>query len=90
MDYVSPIDPRTQKRMPQADRPQTLKGRRIVLLDISQRRSREFLDRIEQLLHERGATTSRHAKPTAARPATADLVEEIAIHGDLVVEGLAD
>jgi hypothetical protein len=90
MEYVSPIDPRTQARVPQADRPQTLEERRVVLLDISQRRSREFLDRIEVLLHERGATTSRHGKPTPARPATADLIEEIAIHGDLVVEGLAD
>ena len=32
----------------------------------------------------------RFRKPTFSRPAPANLIEEIALHGDLAVEGLAD
>jgi hypothetical protein len=90
MEYVSPIDERVRAAEPLAPRPATIEGRTVALLDISKNRGAEFLDRLELHLRERGARTLRFAKPTFARPASADLIEEIAIRGDLAVEGLAD
>jgi hypothetical protein len=90
MDYVSPFDERASEPVPLAQRPPVLAGRTVALLDITKNRSAEFLDRVEQLLGERGASTFRIAKATFSRPAAPEIVEEIAIRGDLVVEGLAD
>ncbi len=90
MEYVSPIDERTLEPEPLAGRPASIDGKTVALLDISKNRGAEFLDRIEQHLRERGARTLRYSKPTFSRPAAAELIEEIAIHGDLAVEGLAD
>jgi hypothetical protein len=83
MEYVSPIDPRVAEPLERDDR-------RVVLLDITKRRSAEFLDRIEQHLQRRGAQTVRIAKEIFSRPASTDVIERVAIHGDLVVEGLGD
>jgi hypothetical protein len=90
MEYVSPIDPRVAEPLERAPRPGDLDGRRVVLLDITKRRSAEFLDRIEQHLQRRGAQTVRIAKEIFSRPASTDVIERVAIHGDLVVEGLGD
>jgi hypothetical protein len=90
VEYVSPIDERVREPERLAERPPDLAGRKVVLLDISKRRGDEFLDRVEQLLRARGAETSRFSKPLFSRPAPAEVIEEIALHGDLVVEGLAD
>jgi hypothetical protein len=90
MEYVSPIDERVRTPEPLAPRPAGIEGRTIALLDISKNRGAEFLDRLERHLQARGAKTMRFRKPTFSRPASADLIEEIAIHGDLAVEGLAD
>ncbi len=90
MEYVSPIDDSVREPEPLAARPADLQGRRVALLDISKARGAEFLDRIEELLRARGAETRRFAKPLFSRPAPVEVIEEIAIHGDLVVEGLAD
>lgn len=65
-------------------------GRVIGLLDISKPRGNVFLDRIERLLCERGATVLRFAKPTFAKPAPVDLRQEIATRCHAVIEALAD
>ena len=62
----------------------------MVLVDITKARSAEFLDRVDVLLRERGAETFRIAKEIFSRPASREVIEEVAIHGDLAVEGLAD
>jgi hypothetical protein len=90
MDYVSPFDERARDSEPLARRPASLEGRTVVLLDITKARGDEFLDRVERLLHRRGARTFRIAKESFSRPASLEVIEEIAIHGDLTVEGLAD
>ncbi len=90
MEYVSPIDERVAAPEPLAERPSELAGRTVALLDISKNRGAEFLDRLEQLLRARGAETFRVAKPTFAKPAPADVIERVALHGDLAVEALAD
>jgi len=90
MEYVSPIDPRVAEVVEHAPRPGALEGRRVVLLDITKTRSAEFLDRVEEHLQRRGAHTFRVAKEIFSRPASTEVIERVAIHGDLVVEGLAD
>jgi alpha-galactosidase/6-phospho-beta-glucosidase family protein len=90
MDYVSPLDERAAEPVSLAERPPELTGRTVALLDITKNRGAEFLDRIEQLLLERGAETFRISKATFSRAAAQEVIEEIAIRGDLAVEGLAD
>jgi hypothetical protein len=90
MEYVSPIDERTRQGVAFATRPRDLSGKRVALLDITKARGSEFLDRVAILLHERGAETFRIAKEIFSRPASTEVIEEIAIRGDLAVEGLAD
>jgi len=67
-----------------------LGGKTIGLLDISKPRGNVFLDRVEELLRERGATTVRYVKPTFTKPAPVDLRHEIAMQCDAVIEALAD
>jgi hypothetical protein len=71
-------------------RPADIKGHTIALLDISKPRGNVFLDRIEELLTERGAKVKRFAKPTFTKPAPVDLRHEIATQCTLVIEALAD
>ena len=90
MEYVSPFDEHARKAEPLAVRPAGLEGRTVALLDISKARGDEFLDRVEQRLQAAGASTFRIAKAAFSRPATPEVIEEIALRGDLTVEGLAD
>jgi hypothetical protein len=90
MEYVSPIDERVKEAEPLAPRTAGIEGKSVALLDISKNRGAEFLDRLELHLQEHGARTTRFRKPTFSRPAPANLIEQIALHGDLAIEGLAD
>ena len=87
---MSPLDERVRPAEPLAPRPADIAGRRIVLLDIGKARGREFLDRVEERLRDRGADTVRLGKPLFSRPAPSEVVEQAAIHGDLAVEALGD
>jgi hypothetical protein len=89
-DYVSPFDDRVTPDQPLAPRPASLSGLRVTLLDIRKNRGAEFLDRLEVLLREAGATTTRAAKEIFSKPAALDLVDDIATHSDAVVQALAD
>jgi hypothetical protein len=71
-------------------RPASIKGLTIGLLDISKPRGNLFLNRIEELLTERGAKVLRYSKPTFTKPAPVDLRQEIATQCNLVIEALAD
>jgi hypothetical protein len=90
MEYVSPIDTRVRPPEAPSKRPPEIADRRVWLLDIAKNRSTEFLDRIEQLLSSQSAQVRRTRKPTFAKPAPEEIVERIALHGDLAVEALAD
>ncbi len=90
MDYVSPIDERVRQPEPLAVRTGGIEGKTVALLDISKNRGAEFLDRLELHLRSHGAKTLRFSKSSFSRPASADLIEEIALHADLAVEALAD
>jgi hypothetical protein len=87
------LDP-TNERSPvvrdASPRPPSLEGRTVGLLDISKPRGDVFLDRLEELLSARGLAVLRYRKPTFAKPAPADLRQEIAARCEAVVEALAD
>ena len=90
---ITVLDP-TDERAPTERRRQapleSLDGATIGLVDISKPRGKEFLDRVEGHLVERGATVLRFAKPTFSKPAPADLRQEIATSCDAVIQALAD
>ena len=73
-----------------AERLPSLDGKTIGLLDITKPRGDVFLDRLSELLTERGATVTRYAKPTFTKPAPVDLRHEIATNCDAVIEALAE
>jgi hypothetical protein len=89
-DYVSPFDGRVRQPEPLAPRPASVSGLRVTLLDIRKNRGDEFLDRVETLLQQAGATTSRVTKEIFSKPAALDLIEAITDISDAVVEALAD
>lgn len=72
------------------DRPASLDGQVIGLLDISKPRGDVFLDQLERRLVEAGAAVKRYKKPTFTKPAPVDLRQEIATSCTLVIEALAD
>ena len=77
--------------IPKVDRPPSLNGLRVGLLDISKPRGNVFLDHLEELLRQHGvADVQRFAKPTFTKPAPADLRYEISTKCDVVIEALAD
>ena len=76
--------------IPKVDRPRSLDGLRVGLLDISKPRGNVFLDRLEQRLTEIGANVKRYQKPTFTKPAPVDLRHEIATECEVVIEALAD
>ena len=88
--YVSPFDDRVNPDQPLAPRPASLAGLSVTLLDIRKNRGAEFLDRIEVLLRDAGASTHRAVKEIFSRPAALDLVDDVATHSHAVVEALAD
>ncbi|HEY5988332.1 MAG TPA: hypothetical protein VIV12_18440 [Streptosporangiaceae bacterium] len=90
VDYVSPFDERVRAAEPLAQRPATVSGRHVVLLDIRKNRGAEFLDRVETLLTAAGAAASRATKEIFSKPAAPDVIGEVARRADLVVEALAD
>jgi hypothetical protein len=76
--------------IPKVERPASLDGLRVGLLDISTPRGNVFLDRLAELLAERGAIVERFSKPTFTKPAPTDLRYEISTKCDVVIEALAD
>jgi len=87
LDPTSEREPQTRKRAPRLE---SLDGRTVGLLDISKPRGDVFLDRLEELLTQRGATVQRYRKPTFAKNCPPDLRKEIASVCDAVIEALAD
>ena len=87
------LDP-TAERSPDSrtalDRPVSLDGLRVGLLDISKSRGDVFIGRLDELLAERGIAVTRYAKPTFTKPMPPDLRREITTHCDVVIEALAD
>ena len=87
LDPTNEVDP---AKIPRVDRPASLDGLTVGLLDISKPRGDRFLDRIEERLVELGLRVERFRKPTFTKPAPVDLRHEIATKCDVVIEALAD
>jgi hypothetical protein len=87
LDPTSERAPATRERL---ERPASLDGLTVGLLDISKPRGNVFLDRLDSLLAARGAHVVRYAKPTFTKPAPVDLRHEISVQCDVVIEALAD
>lgn len=88
--YLDPTSERTTITRSLAERPESLDGKVVGLLDIIKPRGDVFLDRLEVLLNERGLQTLRFRKPTFTKVAPVDLRHEIATKCDVIVEALAD
>ena len=87
---MDPTAERESAEMQPLPRLADLEGKTIGLLDISKPRGDVFLDRLEDLLVQRGLKTRRYKKPTFTRVAPVELKQQIASECDAVVESLAD
>ena len=87
LDPTSERQPAAREALP---RPETLAGKRVAMLDISKPRGDVFLDRVEQRLQRLDIETRRYQKPTFARVAPVELVQQIVSECDVVIEALAD
>lgn len=87
LDPTSEAEPATFRVV---DRPASLEGLTVGLLDISKARGDVFLDRLAQRLADQGIRVERFSKPTFAKPAPVDLRHEISTRCDVVIEALAD
>jgi hypothetical protein len=87
LDPTGERAPAIRERVP---RPAALDGLTVGLLDISKARGDVFLNRLEALLRERGASVKRYRKPTFTKPAPIDLRRQIAEECGAVIEALAD
>lgn len=88
--YLDPTSERSPAMRERVERPASLDGLTVGLLDISKPRGDVFLDRLAGVLTERGLRVERYRKPTFTKPAPVDLRHEIATHCDVVIEALAD
>lgn len=68
----------------------SLEGLTIGLFDIGKTRSNEFLDQVEKRLAERGLKTKRYAKPTNAKVAPTEVMQQVVAEADAVVIALSD
>jgi len=89
-ELLDPTGEREPGRRPRAARPASLDGLTIGLLDIAKVRGDVFLDRVDEVLRERGLKVARFRKPTYTKPAPADLRGEIRTKCHAVIEALAD
>lgn len=87
---LDPTGERTIAERRPLDRPASVDGLTVGLLDISKPRGNVFLDRVEARLGELGATVKRYRKPTFTKPAPVDLRHQIATECHVVIEALAD
>ena len=88
--YLDPTSERAAVIRTLADRPVSLDGKIVGLLDIRKARGDVFLDRLETLLTGQGLRTVRFRKPTFTKVAPVDLRHEISTKCDVIVEALAD
>ena len=87
---LDPTGEREVAERQRLERPASVAGLTVGLLDIRKPRGDIFLDQLERRLTADGAKVVRFAKPTFTKPAPVDLRHEIATQCDLVIEALAD
>jgi hypothetical protein len=77
-------------KRPRVKPPASLAGLTVGLFDIGKTRSNEFLDQVEKRLGERGLKTRRYAKPTNAKVAPTEVMQQVVSEADLVLIALSD
>lgn len=87
LDPTSELAPESREPLPKLA---SLEGLTVGLLDISKPRGNVFLDRLEDLMVQRGIKTRRYSKPTFTRIAPVELKQQIATECNAVIEALAD
>ena len=87
MDPTSERAPENRQPLP---RLAVLEGKTVGLLDISKPKGNVFIDRLEDLLVQKGLATKRYIKPTFTRVSPVELNQQIAAECDVVIESLAD
>jgi hypothetical protein len=87
LDPTGELKPAGRARL---DRPESLAGKTVGILDISKMRGDVFCDRLDEQLTARGVRVERFRKPTFTKPAPIDLRQEIATRCEVVIEALAD
>jgi hypothetical protein len=85
-------DPTPEQAAVQRERKRAtdLAGKTVGLLDIGKMRGSEYIDRLQELLNERGILTRRYKKPTNTRTAPVEILQAIATECDAVVIALSD
>lgn len=89
-ELLDPTAEREPVRRERAPRPASLEGLTLGLLDISKARGDVFIDRLADLLSERGLRIKRFRKPTFSKVMPGTLGDEIAAQCGAVIEALAD
>ena len=87
---LDPTAERAPAARPAAERPASVDGLTVGLLDISKPRGDYFMRRLGAALERHGVAVKHYVKPTFTKPAPTALRQEIAEDCDLMVEGLAD
>jgi hypothetical protein len=77
-------------KRPRVKPPASLEGLTVGLFDIGKTRSNEFLDQVEKRLAERGVKTRRYAKPTNAKVAPTEVMQQVVSEADAVLIALSD
>jgi malonyl CoA-acyl carrier protein transacylase len=90
MELLDPTAETATAQRQRAQRPVSLTGLTVGLLDIAKVRGDVFLNRVAELLSAKGLAVQRFRKPTYTKPATPDLRHEIQTRCHALIEGLAD
>ncbi|MEM7417156.1 MAG: hypothetical protein AAF389_16740 [Gemmatimonadota bacterium] len=85
-----PTSERSPLLRPRVAPPETLEGKTVALFDLGKIRSDEFLDALEVQFIARGIEVVRAAKPTNAKPASPDIIQDVAHKAHVIVEAVAD
>lgn len=85
-----PTSETTSTQRPRREPLATFAERTVALLDIGKMRGDEFVDRLETNFASLGIGTRRYRKPTNARVAPPDLIQQITLECHAVVLALSD
>ena len=89
------VDPTTEPSPTHFDgapRLRDLSDKRVGLIDDSKPNAKELLEEVTSILGERFgvATVKYHRKPSASKPATPDVIQDMARDCDYVIVGVGD
>jgi hypothetical protein len=87
---LDPTSERSPVIRPRMARAKSLEGKTFGLLDIAKQRGDVFLDRLEELLRQRGHPVRRYRKQRFSIVAPQELKQAIRAECDIVIEALAD